>query len=48
MKRQPRVRHDDLSGDRSRPLRERGRPDLVVYEITERYLGWVLRERGSR
>jgi alginate O-acetyltransferase complex protein AlgJ len=38
--------HVDLSRDRSRPLLERERPDLVVYEMTERYLGWVLRERG--
>ncbi|TFG88736.1 MAG: hypothetical protein E4H17_01900, partial [Gemmatimonadales bacterium] len=38
--------HVDLSRDRSRPLIERERPDLVVYEMTERYLGWVLRDRG--
>lgn len=38
--------HVDLSSDRSRPLLERERPELVVYEMTERYLGWVLRERG--
>jgi hypothetical protein len=38
--------HVDLSGDRSRPLLEHERPDLAVYEMTERYLGRVLRERG--
>lgn len=38
--------HVDLSRDRSRPILERERPDLVIYEMTERYLGWVLRERG--
>jgi hypothetical protein len=38
--------HVDLSRDRTRPLLERELPDLVVYEMTERYLGWVLRERG--
>jgi hypothetical protein len=38
--------HVDLFRDRSRPLLERERPDLVIYEMTERYLGRVLRERG--
>jgi hypothetical protein len=38
--------HVDLASDRSRALLERERPDLVIYEMTERYLGPVLRERG--
>ena len=38
--------HVDLSRDRSRPLLERERPNLVIYEMTERDMGLVLRERG--
>jgi hypothetical protein len=34
--------HTDPAVDRSRPLLERERPDLVLYEIKERYLGQVL------